>query len=161
MEYIDVRKKIEELSLNNVTGLAFLPMNFETTNNADEFMCRDSLKVVNKLMRQKNIEISRLETNVVKTQYYVENDITWVGPTIFIAYSFWTENPNLISIGLSMIAGYLSDFFKGKSKSPKVKLEYVLEKNPKKDKKYVRFSYEGDIEGLDKLPSILKNLKDE
>jgi hypothetical protein len=60
-----------------------------------------------------------------------------------------------------MIASYLTDFFKGKSKSPKVKLDYVLEKNPKNGKKNIRFTYEGDIDGLDKLPSILEKLKDE
>lgn len=161
MEYIDVRKKIGDLSLNDVEGLAFLPMNFESASKTDDFVYQDSLKVVRKLMLQKDIQVNRLEKEITKTNYYVENDITWIGPTIFIAYSFWTENPHLISIGLSMIAGYLSDFFKGKSQSPKVKLDYVLEKNPKKDKKNVRFTYEGDIEGLDKLPSILEKLKDE
>ena len=161
MEYIEVRKKIADLSLNDINGLAFLPMNFESANNVEEFVYQDSLKVVNKLMKQENIVVKRLEKDLTGTKYYVENDITWIGPTIFIAYSFWTENPHLISIGLSVIAGYLTDFFKGKSKSPKVKLEYVLEKNPKKGKKNVRFTYEGDIDGLDKLPAILKKLKDE
>jgi hypothetical protein len=161
MEYIDVRKKIAELSLSEANGLIFLPKNFETATCIDDFIYQDSLKVVNKLMRQEGISIGRLEENNTSTKYYVENDITWIGPTIFIAYSFWTENQNLISIGLSMIASYLTDFFKGKSKSPKVKLDYVLEKNPKNGKKNIRFTYEGDIDGLDKLPSILEKLKDE
>ena len=160
-EYIDVREKIQALSLNDIEGIAFLPMNFDTANSADEFVYQDSLKVVNKLVKQKDINIERLEDDLTDTKYYVENDITWIGPTIFIGYSFWTQNQHLISISLSMVATYLTDFFKGKSNSPKVKLDYVLEKDPKKDKKNVRFTYEGDIDGLDKLPSILEKLKDE
>ena len=160
-EYIDVRKKIKELSLNDIERIAFLPMNFETAKSVDEFVYQDSLKVVNKLVKQKDINIERLEYDTTDTKYYIENDITWIGPTIFIGYSFWTQNQHLISISLSLIANYLTDFFKGKSDSPKVRLDYVLEKDPKKGKKNVRFTYEGDIEGLDKLPSILKKLKDE
>ncbi|PAM95127.1 hypothetical protein B4N84_07530 [Flavobacterium sp. IR1] len=161
IEYIEVRKRAKELSLNEIKGLTFLPFNFETANEVKDFIYDDSLKVVNKLWKSENIIVDRLEENISETKYYQENDITWIGPTIFIAYSFWAENPNLMSIGLSIIANYLTDIFKGKTKSPIVKLEYVIEKNPDKGEKNIRFSYEGDIEGLSKLPAILKNLKDE
>lgn len=159
-EYIDVRQKIQDLSLNEISKIAFLPMNFETALTAEDFIYQDSLKVVNKLLKQKKINVERIE-NASKTKYYVENDITWIGPTLFIAYSYWAENQTLIELSLSVIGNYLTDFFKGKSNSPKIKLDYVLEKNPKKDTKNVRFTYEGGIDGLDKIPAILKELKDE
>lgn len=159
-EYIDVRQKIQDLSLNEIKGIAFLPMNFETAATTEDFIYQDSLKVVNKLLKQKEVNVERLE-NTTETKYYVENDITWIGPTLFIAYSYWTENSTFIELSLSMIGNYLTDFFKGKTDSPKVKLDYVLEKDPKKGKKNVRFTYEGDVSGLDKLPAILKKLKDD
>lgn len=160
-DYTDVRTKIIKLSLKEISVLTFLPYNFKTAKNSQEFIYDDSLKVVSKLFKQNSINIGRLEHDISQTKYYQENDITWIGPTIFIAYSFWTENSNLIAIGLSLIANYLTDFFKGKSSSPKIKINYVLEKDPKKGIKNVQFSYEGDIEGLNKIPEILKTLKDE
>ncbi|SOU86809.1 hypothetical protein [Tenacibaculum dicentrarchi] len=161
LEYINVRDKIKELSLNNGNGLIFLPYNFENTTDVKEFIYDDSVKVVNKLWRNENINIERLENDISETKYYQENDITWIGPTVFIAYTFWSENQNLMAISLSVVANYLTDFFKGKTGSPKIKLEYIVEKNPKTKSKNVRFSYEGDIQGLDKLPKILEKLKDE
>jgi hypothetical protein len=137
-EYLDVRQKIQDLSLNEVKGIAFLPMNFETATTTEDFIYQDSLKVVNKLLKQNQVNIERLN-NATETKYYVENDITWIGPTFFIAYSYWTENSTLIQLSLSMIGNYLTDFFKGKLNPPKVKLDYVLEKDPKKGKKKCSF----------------------
>lgn len=161
IEYINVRDKIKVLSLNEISGLAFLPYNLRDANLPNDFLYDDSLKVVSKLFKHNNINISRIEQDTSETKYYQENDITWLGPTIFIAYSLWTENPNLIAIGLSVIANYLTDFFKGKSSSPRVKINYVVEKDPKKGKINVHFSYDGDIEGLKEIPKILTKLKDE
>ncbi len=161
VEYINVRDKIKDLSLNEISGLVFLPYNLNDAYIQNDFIYDDSLKVVSKLFKQNNINISRIEQDTSETKYYQENDITWLGPTIFIAYSLWTENPNLLAIGLSVIANYLTDFFKGKSISPRVKINYVVEKDPKKGKINVHFSYDGDIEGLKEIPKILTKLKDE
>lgn len=160
-EYINVEEKIVELNLKEPVGLMFLPFNFDKTETIDDFLYDDSIKVVKKLWKQNSIEVERLENDISSTKYYQENDITWIGPTIFVAYAFWTENPNFIAIGLSVIANYLTDFFKGKTKKPNVRIDYVLEQNPQKGKKNVKFSYDGDIEGLDKIPQILEKLKDE
>lgn len=160
-EYIDVEEKIKNLNLKSPSGLMFLPYNFESSETVDEFLYDDSIKVVKKLWKQNAIEVERLETDISSTKYYQENDITWIGPTIFVAYSFWTGNSNLIAVGLSVVVNYLTDFFKGKTKSPKVRINYILEQNPKKGKKNVKFSYDGDIEGLNKIPEILERLKDE
>jgi hypothetical protein len=160
-EFINIEEKIEKLNLNTPTELVFLPYNFESSNTPEDFLYDNSIKVVKKLWKQESIEVGRLEKDTSKTKYYQENDITWIGPTIFVAYSFWTENSNLIAIGLSVIANYLTDFFKGKTKKPNVRIEYVLEQNPRKGKKNVKFSYDGDIEGLSKIPEILAKLKDE
>lgn len=161
VEYINVRDKIKDLSLNEISGLVFLPYNLKDVNIQNDFLYDDSLKVVSKLFKQNNINISRIEQDTSETKYYQENDITWLGPTIFIAYSLWSENPNFIAIGLSVIANYLTDFFKGKSSSPRVKINYVVEKDPKKGKNNVHFSYDGDIAGLKEIPEILTKLKDE
>jgi len=161
LEYINVRKKISDLQLNNINELGFLPYNFETAESVEDFIYDDSLKVVNKLWRSEDILAQRLETNTSNTKYYHENDITWIGPTIYVGYALWSENPNLISIGLSVVANYLTDFFKGKSKNPIIKLEYIIEQNPQNGSKNVRFSYEGDVAGMSKIPNILKTLKDE
>lgn len=65
-----------------------------------------------------------------------------------------SENPELVSITCGVIANYVTDFFKGQ-KEPSVRLKVIHKET--KTSKLTEISYEGDLEGLDKLEkSILE-----
>ncbi len=78
----------------------------------------------------------------------------WFAPVLFITSMAISNNPELISIMCSVIANYVTDFFKGQKK-PSIRLKVIHKET--KSSKLTEISYEGDLEGLDKLKkSILK-----
>lgn len=79
----------------------------------------------------------------------------WFGPLLFISSAALLQNPELISIVCSVIANYITDYFKGKEK-PNIRLTFVIEET--KTSKTTKLSYEGGIEGLDKLPESINEI---
>ena len=61
--------------------------------------------------------------------------------------------PSSLSLSLNVIANYATDFLRGVSGNPNVKLDIVVEKNDKTCKK---ISYEGSIDGLKDLPAVIR-----
>ena len=58
-----------------------------------------------------------------------------------------------VSIICNLVSSYLYDIFKGKS-PPKVHLTLVFERT--NETTHVRMDYSGDIEGLSKLPDLVR-----
>jgi hypothetical protein len=56
-----------------------------------------------------------------------------------------------------VISNYLTDFFKGRIKNSKVKFDLVVEKDPSGMCRKIH--YEGDVEGLAKIPEIMKEAR--
>lgn len=76
----------------------------------------------------------------------------WFGPVLLLTSFAINENPQLASIMCSVIANYVTDFFKGQKK-PNIKLKVVYKET--KSSKVTEISYEGDTEGLGKLESSI------
>lgn len=74
-----------------------------------------------------------------------------------IGFSVLSENPQLIEISISLISSYLYDLFKGSGGNKKVKFDIVI--GNENNKSFKKISYEGDIDGVKELNSIIKNLK--
>jgi hypothetical protein len=72
----------------------------------------------------------------------------WFGPLLLISSSALSQNPELISITCSVIANYVTEFFKGKE-SPKIRLKVVHKET--KTSKLTEISYDGGLEGLKNL----------
>ncbi|MBN9507918.1 MAG: hypothetical protein J0I21_02245, partial [Alphaproteobacteria bacterium] len=83
----------------------------------------------------------------------------WYGPTLFITAALATESPGLVSIALSLIANYLTDFFRGRGGRSTAKLQVVVENAP--DRKCKMLSYEGDISGIADLKKAVQAMLDE
>lgn len=111
----------------------------------------DSTLNLMKLFKQQNIS-SSLGIGTINDCVFADNhSADWFGPTLFISTVLISQNPQLISILLSIIANYVYDLFKGKNKDPNVKFSVVLEK--KDGTKKIR--YEGPVSGVKEIEKIV------
>lgn len=151
-DYIDVRSKLIDNGWSLQDDFALIPSNLSSDS---EYYYENSAKTVKTLFRNNNIEFSSIEDS--KIGYRQLNAFEWIGPTLFIGFTVWSQNPNLISISCGIISNYLTDFFKGIAGKKSVKMEIVIE--VEKNKKYKKISFEGPPESLKDLPEIIKSAK--
>jgi len=109
------------------------------------------------------ISFHKYANNQVKLDYFKKPDLLleqrsaeWFGPTILITTAALTQNAELISITLSVISNYLTDYFKGR-KEPTIKIGFIKQKSKTQ---FTKFDYEGDKEGLKEFEKILDQLKE-
>lgn len=79
----------------------------------------------------------------------------WYGPLLFISSLALTQNPELVSITCGVIANYVTDFFKSTDK-PNIRLKVIYKET--KTSKLTEISYEGGLEGLDKLEESINKI---
>ena len=84
-----------------------------------------------------------------------------MGPTIFISTSLLTQNPTLVNVALSVLANYVTDFFKGHLGEHTVSVNLVLESVTKhgedEERSYKRVNLKGSVSDLNKLD--IENIK--
>lgn len=156
-EYINVTDKLKELDLNNIETITLLPFNFDTVAKKEDLIYDNSVKTIRTLLRNAELPDEIIEKSGETIGYRQLNHFEWLAPTFFVTYSVLTQNPNMVSVALSVVANYLTDFFKGMSGDKKVKIDIIVEKE--KGKTYKKITYEGDGKGLDELAEIVKNIK--
>jgi len=156
--YMNVKERAFELGCNIPDGLSFLPRNFDSAKERKDLVYESSVSDIRVLFRDAGIIETRIEKQGDKYPYKQNKHFDWIGPIIFISASILSQNPDIISITEGIISNYLTDLFKGSSYSANIKLSYIIEKT--KDKEVKRFSYEGDVTGLDKLPKIIQEALD-
>lgn len=153
--YTDLKIFLDKHNLEPISSLCFLPENLKSIDDSYDFIYSETTTDLKKTFKGENIEISYLTND--KPLLRVRKSADWIGPTILIGLSTISENPNMIGITLNVLSSYLYDFFKGTSNPKKVKFDIVIES--KKKKEYQKISYEGNIEGIEKLETVIKSLK--
>lgn len=156
-DYINVPEKLLALELNSIETITLLPFNFESAVKKDDLVYDNSVKTIRTLFRNENIPDERIEKTGELIGYRQLNHLEWLAPTFFFTSSLLTQNPMMVSLALSVIGNYLTDFFKGMTGDKKVKIEIIVEKE--KGKTYKKITYEGDGKNLNELSEIVKNLK--
>lgn len=157
-EYIDVQQRAVELGCNVPTKLAFLPINFEEAKINDDLVFEDSVLTLRKLWRKAGIAETRIEKEGKQISYEQKKSLDAILPTVFISFSLLSQNPTLVTLALSIISNYVTDFFKGMIGKRKIMIDIVVEQDEEKKSKRIR--YEGNAEGLTTLAQIIKELKD-
>ena len=156
-DYVDVEKRAMALDCNVPTGLAILPRNFGTAAAKNALLHEDTAPTVRALLAERGITETRLERDAEHFQYIHENSYEWVGPTVLIGSAVFSQNPHVISITLSLIANYLTDFFKGRVGDRIAKLSVVVpEPN---SRRFTKITYEGSIEGIPGLEKIIREVR--
>ena len=154
--YVNVKDRALELACNIPTGIALLPINFDSAKSNQDLIYESSASTVRALLREAGIKETKIENEGDKFLVKQEKSFDWIGPTLFIGASIVSNNPDLISITEGIISNYLTDYFKGFYGHRKVKLDIIIEK--KKDREYKRVKYEGDGSDLPHLSEILHEL---
>lgn len=158
-EYIDVKERALELGCSAPTKLAILPRNFETAKSKDELVHESSAPTVRVLWRQAGISETRIEKEGDKFPYVKEMAFQeWLGPVIFVSTSLLSQNPHVIEVALGVISNYLTHWFRGIAGDKVARLDIVVEETKKK--RYRRIRYEGNAEGLQTLPRIVREVSD-
>ena len=156
-DYIDVQAKIHDLGCEDPEGISILPVNFDSATSTDEFLQLSETSTVKTLLRNNEIPFS--EVRKEKPAYIQNNAFEWIAPTLFVSASLLSQHPEIISVSLSVIANYVTDFFRGLSGEKNIKLDIVVEKT--KSKTCKKISYEGNVDGLKELANIVKEVGNE
>ena len=156
-DYIDVRRHALELGCNEPGDLSILPRNFDTAKSKDELVHESSTPTVRVMWRQAGIQETKTEKHGEKFPQISEKQfIGWIGPMVFISASLLSQDPGAIAIAFGVISNYLTDCFKGVARDKRVRLDIVLEM---KGNRFKRVHYEGDVDGLNELPKILREVR--
>lgn len=125
----------------NTHGIVILPYNYESNRDYT--------------YNSTSISFYKYAKNILDIKYFTEPELLveqrsgdWFAPILFVSSVAITQNPELITIALSVIANYVTDFFKGKD-SPNIRLKVIHKET--KTSKLTEIYYEGGLEGLEKL----------
>jgi hypothetical protein len=158
-DYIDVKKRAEDLKCNVPDSMAILPRNFENAKTKEELIHEDATATIRVLWNNEGIVETPIEKEGESIPFVVENAFEWIGPLILFTSTLVTQNPQLIDVSLGVISNYLTDWFKGVRRSERTaKLDVVVEK---RNGSYKKIHYEGSPEGLKELPKIIRSVHDE
>jgi hypothetical protein len=110
----------------------------------DKLVHENSVSTMRTLLREAGLEETKIEPDGVKLprikeSHYLESVVLFVGA------SFYTQNPTAVTVALSVVANYFTDFFKGigafDPSKRKCDFTLVVEKTPDKD--YLNMHYTG------------------
>lgn len=155
-EYPNVSDRAASLGCASPTNIALLPRNFLTARSREEFLHESTAATVRSLLRQAGIVETPLEAKGERFAHVQENAFEWIGPTIFLGAAFLSQNPTAVSVSLSVIANYLTDFFKGLSGKKSVAFTLVVQS--RKGNRYSKIHYEGPVDGLKVLEKALREV---
>lgn len=132
-------------------GIIILPYNYE----ADEKYTYNST----------SISFYKYAKSKLEIKYFTEPELLvdqrsgdWFAPILFISSAAISQNPELITIALSVVANYVTDFFKDSTK-PNIRLKIIYKET--KTSKLTEIYYEGGLEGLDQLKEPIKIIASE
>ena len=159
-DYIHVFEKLDELGCSYSEGIAILPENFETATPTTNLMQLAEASTIKTLFRNNDIPYSEIRKENEQSSYIQNNGLEWIGPTLFFPTLLLLDNPEITAIVLSIIANYLTDFFKGFPGENKVTLDVVLETTDPKTltKTYKRIRCEGNADELTKLDDLVEKI---
>jgi hypothetical protein len=123
----------------------------------DQLRHEDTAPTIRALWNENGIEETRIEREAEGIPYIEENSFEWVGPVIFIGAAVFSSHPHVISLSLSILANYLTDYFKGRPDPRRVKLSIVVPDS--RSARHTKIDYDGNIEGLKTIERIVKDIR--
>lgn len=155
--FIDVRERLDRLGCRKPDNFAVLPLNFETAGSIGDFRVASESATIKTLLRSEDVAYDEIVADEDRPPYIQNNAFEWMVPVIFIPAALMSENPNAVSVALSVIANYATDFMKGVVGDKHTKFEAVVELPDGTCKKV---TYSGPPEGLGEVASIIKEVSD-
>jgi hypothetical protein len=159
-DYIDVGQRASELGLKAPEGLCILPRHFASAQDVAELVHESSALDLKTLFREAGLPVTVYQPDGTKIPYVQENDITWIGPLLFVSCAALSQNPHILSVALSVIANYVTDLFKGLPQPARVKLSLVVETHTTKTTTTVtkKIDFDGPPDKLSEINGLIKDI---
>ena len=149
----NVQERVKTLGLVMPTGIAFLPRNFFSAENASELLHEQHVANYRILLKHEGVQESKIDAGLESIPEASEHGISdLVAPMLFFAASEIAQNPNLITIALSVVANYATDMMK-RVQRDQVSINIIVQ-TP--DSKYTFVKYEGPAEKIKDLESLVR-----
>lgn len=146
----EVKKKLDSF-ISNTTSLCILPENILKTDEIDKYYYSSTLPTVIKLFESNKVPIT-IYGKSDELKFINQRGLEIFAPILFVGSLFYTQNSEVVSLALGIIANYLTDIFKGK-KNSQVNLKIYLRDDKKKILKKVK--YKGPPESLKEVDKII------
>jgi hypothetical protein len=157
--YLSVADRMAALGCQMPSGLAILPDNFDTASSPDDFVYAATTTTVRTLLRNHSIPYEGISPPGERPKYASYKNAEWVGPVFYISWSLLTDSGAPWLAVLEVTKDYLTGYFRGRPAPTTIKLKYIVETEP--GHTYRELNYEGSIEGMDKLPAVLRAAADD
>jgi hypothetical protein len=158
-DYPSVADRVAALGCQMPSGLAILPDNFVTASSPDDFVYADTATTIRTLLRNHSIPCEGVVSSGERPKYSSHKNAEWVGPVSYISWSLLTDSGAQWLAALEVMKDYLTEYFRGRPAPTTIKLRYIVETTP--GHTYKMLDYEGNIEGMDKLPAVLRAVADD
>jgi hypothetical protein len=119
-----------------------------------QYVAFQSTKTTLKLLSQAKVSVA-MPVGSEELLYKDQRGLDWYGPVIFVGASLLLQDPNIVSVAMSLIASYVYDFFGG-SKDGTVHLSVVVEETKTKKRREIR--YKGPVDGLKGVAAVAKSI---
>lgn len=150
----EIKYKPIDLQFHNYISKSetvLLPHNWSVENEVDHIYSENTV-TISKLFKINNIPVSiygfKEDSKITNNR-----NIEWVSPIIFLSAALISNNPEISSLAISILANYLTDLFRGNNNSPNVKISLYFE-NSKGEIKEA--SYSGPTSGLHKFKQSIE-----
>jgi hypothetical protein len=153
-DYVSVSEKLYSLGVSVPSGIAILPGNLATAKSVGELRQPVEADTVRTLLRANKIAYVEIFDEDNQPPYVQHYNFEWVGPTIFISAGLLSQNPNVLSVILGLIANYLYDLFK-RHENSKASLDVVFQQA---DGCCKEIHYSGPPDGLSKIAEVVEQL---
>jgi hypothetical protein len=153
--YPSVRGRLAQLQLEAVGDFLVLPRGF-TDGSPDNLFHESSSLTLAKLWKSQGLDVCIVQPADRRLRVIQENDLTWVGPAIFIGGMLFSQNPAAVDIALNVLSDYVSRFFMGRTKSGRARLDIIDEKPSGECR---RIHYDGPAEGLEEVRKCINSLR--
>ncbi len=157
----NIREKLEQFGVMTSDGIVLLPINLEDAAAVDDCIFLPSVRNVRKLLRNHDVAEVPIVSGTFKA---LDNrDNSFLLPTIFVAYSYWTQNPDAVSVALNVVASYLFDFFKGSEKTQVVEFGVIVEqektqtKTKTTERTTTQISFKGTLEEFEPFKDVVEH----
>lgn len=135
-------------------GMRFALLAQEVTENGIPVFLQTTNSLA-KILRSNGIEVELVPTTT-DARYRDNRGLEWVGPVVFVGAALYSHNPGAVTVAMNLISAYLYDLFRGQKHDLTVQLSVVCER--RSDRSLRRMNYRGPIEGLERLPAVVRDM---
>jgi hypothetical protein len=142
-DFVSVRQRAADFGCSVPQTMTILPFNFISSPTAADFLRASEAATVRTLFRLNSIPVEELLATGGSPSYVEHNDFEWVAPALFIPAALISQNPEVVSLALGVLANYITDFLKGRPGPKIANIKIIVEKDGDWSCKIIH--YHGDV----------------